>query len=108
CDLGPLADEAAGGAARGGGVASGRAETGWAGGAGLAEGFDATDPACSTRAGGLAMNPASATPTARAGTSANGATARNVPRPMARIFIDHDRSAASNDSQRRCRDTTRV
>jgi hypothetical protein len=44
----------------------------------------------SSRARGLAMNPANATPTARTATSANGASVKIVSRLIDRIFIEHN------------------
>jgi hypothetical protein len=58
--------------------------------AGVAEAFDAIVPDPSVRACGLAMNPASATLAASAATIANGASVKNLSRPMTRIFIELD------------------
>ena len=68
--------------------------------AGLADAFDVDVPTDSNRACGLATYPASATPAASAATSANGAIAKSVSRPMNRIFIEHQPSDASNRTQR--------
>jgi hypothetical protein len=84
-DFGPLVAAAVDGAELGDAVASGVAEIATSVGDALV-----ANPAGSDGARGLTMNPASATPIASAATSANGATAKSVPRAMGRIFIEHD------------------
>jgi hypothetical protein len=103
-DFVPLVDAVADGAALGDAVAPGVAEAATV----VGDDLDTGVPGDSAGARGLAMNPASATPAASAKTSAKGATAKAVPRPIHRIFIEHKRSLESNNAQRRCRDTTRV
>jgi len=57
---------------------------------------------------GLAMYPASATPTASAETSAKGTSVINLPRGIGRIFIEGDGRSASNNVQRHSQSRTRV
>jgi hypothetical protein len=54
----------------------------------LVDEFGAVVAPESARACGLATNPASATATASAATSANGARSKSVPRLMVRIFVE--------------------
>jgi hypothetical protein len=70
--------------------------------------LDLSTPAEMTGACGLVMYPASATPTASAETSAKGASVKSLPPGIGRIFIERDRSSASNGAQRHLQSRTRV
>jgi hypothetical protein len=77
-------------------------------GVAVAGAIDASTRADATGAWGLAMYPASATPTASAETSAKGANVKNLPRAIVRIFIERDQWSASNGAQRHAQSRTRV
>src|SRR2546426_7436790 len=75
---------------------------------GVAGAVDASTRADATGGCGFAMYPASATPTARAETSAKGTSVKNLSRGIGRIFIERDRWSASNGAQRHAQSRTRV